>query len=91
MNLRYLLLTGKQRCGHQRTSVSVFATVDEASAEFGIRRRRLPAGGWLELLSIDELGHVTRIRRSDDQLDVVVQAATQRSASVGSAPMWTCT
>ncbi len=91
MNLRYLLVTGKQRSGHLRTTVSVFTTVEEAKAEFARRRKRLAKGASLELVAVDDLGRITRVCRSGDQPVPAPQAATMRSASVGSAPMWMCT
>ncbi len=91
MNPRYLLLTGRRRSGHLRTTVSVFTTVEEAKAEFTRRRKRLAKGAWLELVAVDDLGRITRVCRSGDQPVAAPQAATVRSASVGLAPMWTCT
>lgn len=91
MNPRYLLLTGKRRAGHLRTTVSVFTAVDDAIAEFGRRRKRLAKGSWLELLSVDEVGRIARVCRTGDQAGAPAEAATTRSASVGSAPMWTWT
>jgi|GEM_PF-5135321 hypothetical protein len=85
MDTRYLLLTGKRRSGHLRTTVSVFTTAAEADAEFGRRRKRLAAGGWLELVSIDDQGRITPVSRSGGQPGA--HAATRRSAGVGSAPM----
>lgn len=91
MNPRYLLLTGRRRSGRLRTTVSVFTAVEEANAEIGRRRKRLATGGWLELVAIDDQGRLTRLGRWGDQPGAAPQAATRRSASVGSAPMWTCT
>jgi hypothetical protein len=91
MDHRYLLLSGKRRAGRVRTTVSVYATAGEANAEFGRRRKRLGVGAWLELASIDDQGRMTAMCRSGDQPPAAPHAATMRSASMGSAPMWTCT
>ena len=85
MGPRYLLLTGKRRGGQVRTTVAVFTTAAEAEAEFARRAKRLAAGGWLELVSIDGQGRITPVSRSGGQPEP--QAATRRSAGVGSAPM----
>jgi hypothetical protein len=88
--VRYLMIAGYAdgRRGRPDSRVSVFGTAAEAEAQF----RRLhgrSAAVWAELVAVDLAGRLALLRRfGGDQGLAGTQAATNLSASEGSAPTW---
>ena len=88
---RYLLISGRPDRERVRTSVSVFASREEAKQELArLTDRRGSTRGWVELASIDEEGRLVPLCRSAAQGDAM-QAETNCSASAGSEARCTCT